>query len=150
MDNHVDKTKSIYTLPFILLCLSSLLFCASFNMIIPELPNHLSQMGGAEHTGLIIAIFTLTAGISRPFSGKLGDSWAPLPVMAGGSVVLSFCRFPYPAASSGAGFFLLRLFYGFSTGFKPTATSGYISDIIPSIRWGEPLGMHGLSFSYGG
>ncbi|NQD71481.1 MFS transporter [Sphingobacterium shayense] len=119
-------------------------------MIIPELPNHLSQMGGAEHKGLIIALFTLTAGISRPFSGKLTDKWGRVPVMAVGSVVCFFCGFLYPAVSSVAGFFLLRLIHGFSTGFKPTATSAYIADIIPSNRWGEALGMHGLCFSIGG
>ncbi|MBD1431326.1 MFS transporter [Sphingobacterium sp. DN00404] len=144
-----DDSKSIYTLPFILLCLSSLLFCASFNMIIPELPNYLSQMGGAEHKGLIIALFTLTAGISRPFSGKLTDRWGRVPVMAIGSMVCFVCGFLYPILSSVAGFFFLRLIHGFSTGFKPTATAAYIADIIPQNRWGEALGMHGLAFAIG-
>lgn len=146
----MESTKSIYTLPFALLCLSSLLFSASFNMIIPELPNHLSKMGGAEHKGLIIALFTLTAGISRPFSGKLTDRWGRVPVMAVGSIVCFVCGFLYPIISSVAFFFLLRLVHGFSTGFKPTATSAYVADIIPQHRWGEALGMHGLCFSIGG
>lgn|SRR5690606_36352623 len=146
----MNSTKSIYTLPFNLLCLSSLLFCASFNMIIPELPNYLSKMGGGEHKGLIIALFTLTAGISRPFSGKLTDKWGRVPVMAIGSIVCFVCGFLYPITSSLAGFFLLRLIHGFSTGFKPTATAAYIADIIPQNRWGEALGMHGLAFSIGG
>ncbi|MCY4780218.1 MFS transporter [Sphingobacterium sp. UT-1RO-CII-1] len=146
----MDDNKSIYTLPFALLCLSSLLFSASFNMIIPELPNYLSQLGGAEHKGLIIALFTLTAGISRPFSGKLTDKWGRVPVMAVGSIVCFLCGFLYPIISSVAGFFMLRLVHGFSTGFKPTSTSAYIADIIPHNRWGEALGMHGLCFSIGG
>ncbi|QBQ40335.1 MFS transporter [Sphingobacterium psychroaquaticum] len=146
----IEENKSIYTVPFALLCLSSLLFSASFNMIIPELPNYLSKLGGAEHKGLIIALFTLTAGISRPFSGKLTDRWGRVPVMAVGSIVCFICGFLYPVISSVAGFFLLRLIHGFSTGFKPTATSAYVADIIPQNRWGEALGMHGLCFSIGG
>ncbi|WP_380904365.1 MFS transporter [Sphingobacterium suaedae] len=145
----VDESKSIYTFSFALLCLSSLLFSASFNMIIPELPNHLSSMGAGEHKGLIIALFTLTAGISRPFSGKLTDRWGRVPVMAVGSVVCLICGFLYPVISSVTGFFFLRLIHGFSTGFKPTATSAYVADIIPQHRWGEALGMHGLCFSIG-
>ncbi|WP_437921915.1 MFS transporter [Sphingobacterium sp. LRF_L2] len=129
--------------------MSSLLFSASFNMIIPELPSHLSKMGGGEHKGLIIALFTLTAGISRPFSGKLTDRWGRVPVMAVGSIVCFVCGFLYPIISSVALFFLLRLIHGFSTGFKPTATSAYVADIIPQNRWGEALGMHGLCFSIG-
>ena len=41
----------VYNLHFILMCLSSLLFSASFNMMIPELPAYLSSMGGAEYKG---------------------------------------------------------------------------------------------------
>lgn len=119
-------------------------------MIIPELPNYLSSLGGAEHKGLIIALFTLTAGISRPFSGKLTDQWGRVPVMAVGSIVCVLCGFLYPILSSLAGFFILRLVHGFSTGFKPTATAAYVADIIPSNRWAEALGMHGLCFSIGG
>lgn len=145
-----EKKQSIYTLQFALLCLSSLLFSASFNMIIPELPNYLSSLGGGEHKGLIIALFTLTAGISRPFSGKLTDQWGRVPVMAIGSTVCVICGFLYPVLTTLSGFFLLRLIHGFSTGFKPTATSAYIADIIPQDRWGEALGMHGLCFSIGG
>ena len=150
MDNIANEKQPLYTFQFGLLCLSSLLFSASFNMIIPELPNYLSSLGGAAHKGLIIALFTLTAGISRPFSGRLTDKWGRVPVMAIGSTVCVLCGFLYPILSSVSGFFLLRLIHGFSTGFKPTATSAYIADIIPSNRWGEALGMHGLCFSIGG
>lgn len=146
----LQQEKSIYTLQFILLCLSSLLFSSSFNMMIPELPNYLSGLGGAEYKGLIISLFTLTAGISRPFSGKLTDKWGRVPVMAVGSTVCVICGFLYPVLSSVSGFLLLRLVHGFSTGFKPTATSAYVADIIPQNRWGEALGMHGLCFSIGG
>jgi MFS family permease len=145
-----QNTKSIYTLQFILLCLSSLLFSSSFNMMIPELPNYLSSLGGAEYKGLIISLFTLTAAISRPFSGKLTDKWGRVPVMAIGSSVCVVCGFLYPILSSVSGFLLLRLVHGFSTGFKPTSTSAYVADIIPQERWGEALGMHGLCFSIGG
>src|SRR5690606_28593718 len=144
-----EQHGTIYTSSFFLLCLSTLMFSASFNMIIPELPNYLSSLGGAEHKGLIISLFTLTAGISRPFSGKLTDQWGRVPVMAIGSIVCVICGLLYPILSSLSGFFLLRLVHGFSTGFKPTATSAYIADIIPSNRWGEALGMHGLCFSIG-
>jgi MFS family permease len=139
----------IYNLPFALLCLSSLLFSASFNMLIPDLPAYLTTLGGAEYKGLIIALFTLTAGISRPFSGKLTDTIGRVPVMAVGSVVCFLCGFLYPVLTSVSGFLFLRLIHGFSTGFKPTATSAYVADIVPKERWGEALGMHGLCFSTG-
>ncbi len=139
----------IYNWPFALVCLSSLFFSASFNMLIPELPAYLSSLGGAQYKGLIIALFTLTAGISRPFSGKLTDSIGRIPVMAVGSLVCFVCGFLYPVLTSVAGFLLLRLVHGFSTGFKPTATAAYVADLVPVTRWGEAMGIHGLCFSTG-
>lgn len=118
-------------------------------MLISELPAYLSSMGGAEYKGLIIALFTLTAGISRPFSGRLTDTLGRVPVMAAGSIVCFVCGFLYPVLGTVAGFLFLRLIHGFSTGFKPTATAAYVADIIPQGRWGEALGFHGLCFSTG-
>lgn len=143
------STDSIYTLQFGLVCLSSFLFSASFNMLIPELPAYLTGLGGEEYKGLIIALFTLTAGISRPFSGKLTDTVGRIPVMAVGSVVCFLCGFFYPILTSVAGFLFLRLLHGFSTGFKPTATAAYVADLVPVNRWGEAMGAHGICFSTG-
>ncbi len=118
-------------------------------MLIPELPAYLTSLGGAEYKGLIIALFTLTAGISRPFSGKLTDTIGRIPVMAVGSMVCFLCGFLYPILTSVAGFLFLRLIHGFSTGFKPTATSAYVADLVPADKWGEAMGVHGVCFSTG-
>ncbi|MDX5442668.1 MAG: MFS transporter, partial [Hymenobacteraceae bacterium] len=141
--------SGVYGLQFGLLCLSSFLFFASFNMIIPELPNYLTSLGGEEYKGLIIALFTLTAGLSRPFSGKLADKVGRIPVMIFGALVCFVCGFFYPLTTTVAGFLFLRLIHGFSTGFKPTGTSAYVADIIPMQRRGEAMGLLGLSGSLG-
>jgi len=141
--------ESIYTLQFGLVCLSSFLFSSSFNMLIPELPAYLTAMGGASYKGLIIALFTLTAGFSRPFSGKLTDTIGRVPVMAVGSIVCFICGLLYPVLTTIAGFLFLRLIHGFSTGFKPTATAAYVADLVPKHRLGEAMGLHGLCFSTG-
>ncbi|WP_220399586.1 MFS transporter [Filimonas effusa] len=145
----MKNKDTIYTLQFGLVCLSSFLFSASFNMLIPELPAYLSNMGGAAYKGLIIALFTLTAGGSRPFSGKLTDTIGRVPVMAVGSIVCFVCGFLYPVLTTVAGFLLLRLVHGFSTGFKPTATAAYVADLVPATKWGEAMGIHGVCFSTG-
>lgn len=139
----------MYGLQFGLLCLSSFLFFSSFNMIIPELPNYITKLGGAEYKGLIIALFTLTAGLSRPFSGQLADKVGRVPVMLVGGAVCIICGFLYPVTGSVAAFLLLRLVHGFSTGFTPTGTAAYVADIIPMDRRGEATGLLGLSGSLG-
>lgn len=142
-------SQALYTRPFLLLCLSHALFAGSFNMMIPELPSYLSSLGGAEHKGLIIALFTLTAGLSRPFSGKLADTIGRLPVMYIGTFACVICSLLYPQLAFVSGFLALRFFHGFSTGFKPTGTSAYVADIVPDGRRGEAMGTLGICMSLG-
>lgn len=131
----------LYTLQFGILCASNALFAASFNMIIPELPAYLSSLGGEDYKGLIIGLFTLTAGLSRPFSGKLTDTIGRIPIMIIGTLVCVICSLFYPILSSVSGFLLLRFLHGFSTGFTPTAVSAYVADIVPVQRRGEAMGI---------
>jgi MFS family permease len=144
-----SPSQALYTRPFLLLCLSHALFAGSFNMMIPELPAYLSSLGGADHKGLIIALFTLTAGLSRPFSGKLADTIGRLPVMYVGTFACVVCSLLYPQLAFVSGFLVLRFFHGFSTGFKPTGTSAYVADIVPDGRRGEALGTLGICLSLG-
>lgn len=118
-------------------------------MMIPELPAYLAKMGGKEYVGLIIALFTLTAGVSRPFSGKLTDTIGRVPVMAFGSIVCFICGLLYPWLLTVWGFLTLRLIHGFSTGTKPTATSAYVADVVPANRRGEAMGTLGLFTAVG-
>ena len=145
----VSGTPALYTLSFWLLSASNFLFSASFSMMIPELPDYLTQLGGREYVGLIIALFTLTAGLSRPFSGKITDTVGRVPVMAFGSLVCFVCGFLYPYLLTVWGFLLLRLLHGFSTGTKPTATAAYVADIVPANRRGEAMGTLGLFTAMG-
>ena len=144
---HADA--QLYTKAFLLLCISHALFAGSFNMMIPELPAYLTSLGGGEHKGLIIALFTITAGISRPFSGKLADSIGRIPVMYIGVIACVVCGVLYPVLAFVNGFLLLRFLHGFSTGFKPTGTSAYVADIVPMHRRGEAMGILGICFSLG-
>lgn len=141
--------KTLFTRPFILLCLSHGLFAGSFNMIIPELPAYLTRLGGGEHKGWIIALFTLTAGLSRPFSGKLADTVGRVPVMWVGTFACVTCSMLYPSLAFLGGFFALRFFHGFSTGFKPTGTAAYVADVVSDEHRGEAMGLLGISFSVG-
>lgn len=145
----MPKKESLFDLQFTLLCLSSLLFFTSFNMIVPDMYDYIDSMGGGELKGLIIALFTVTAGISRPFSGKLTDTIGRLPVMIFGVAVCVVMGILYPLVGTVWALLLLRFFHGFSTGFKPTATSAYIADTVPAHRRGEAMGYFGLFGSIG-
>lgn len=118
-------------------------------MIVPELPAYLESLGGGEHKGLIISLFTLTAMVSRPFSGRLADKVGRVPVIIFGATVCFVCSLIYPILTTLGGFLLLRLMHGFSTGFTPTGQTAYLSDIIPATRRGEAMGYLGTAGSVG-
>lgn len=143
------EQKTIFSLQFCLLCLSSLLFFSSFNMIVPDLYDYLTSLGGGELKGLVISLFTITAGLSRPFSGKLSDTIGRIPVMIFGAGVCFVVGFLYPMLGTVWAFLLLRFLHGFSTGFKPTGTAAYLADIVPKHRRGEAMGYSGLFGSLG-
>ncbi len=106
-------------------------------------------MGGAEYKGLIISLFTVTAMISRPFSGKIADKVGRIPVMIIGTSVCVVISLLYPIISSVTGFLVLRLVHGFSTGFTPTGLTAYLSDIIPANKRGEAMGLLGTAGTVG-
>lgn len=142
-------SEKTYTLQFWLLCVSAMLFCASFAMPLSDLPEFLTQLGGGQYKGLIISLFTLTALLSRPFSGKLADSIGRKPVMVFGVLVSMVCCTLYPFFTTIWGFFLLRFFHGMSTGFNPTGMMAYIGDIVPMKRRGEAMGIFGVAMNVG-
>jgi MFS family permease len=140
---------NFYTSRYWLLCFSIFLFFMSFNMIVPELPAHLTKLGGQEYKGWTIALFTLTAGLSRPFSGKLADKVGRIPVIFFGIIVSTAAIFCYPFFQTVTLFLILRLLHGFSTGFTPTGASAYLADIVPAHRRGEAMGIYGTMSSLG-
>lgn len=117
--------------------------------MIPELPAYLTSLGGAEYKGLIISLFTITAMISRPFSGKIADKVGRIPTMLIGISVCVLISLLYPLLTSVSGFLLLRLVHGFSTGFSPTGATAYLSDIIPPQKRGEAMGILGTAGTVG-
>ena len=146
INNHFDAPniipkRKVYTLSFWMLCTSSFLFFGSFSMILPELPDYLTSLQGHEYLGLIVSLFTLSAAVSRPFSGKLTDKWGRIPVMLIGAFISGLAALVYPLTTTVFGFLSIRLLHGFSAGFKPTGTSAYVADIIPAGRRAEALGI---------
>lgn len=134
---------------FWVLCFSMLLFMTSFNLIIPELNQFITLLGGKSEKGLIITLFTISAAISRPFSGKLSDTIGRKRVMTIGMLVTVLVSLLYPLSFS-VGFFLcLRFLHGFSVGFFPTGATALLTDILPAHKRGHAMGIWGSFVSLG-
>ena len=71
------NNSTIWTRDFILLCLATLLMATAFYFLIPTLPVFITEIIKAEKgvTGAILAAFTVSALIVRPFVGYALDRW---------------------------------------------------------------------------
>jgi len=124
-------------------------FTASFNLIIPELNEFITNLDGAHLKGMIIGLFTVSAGISRPFSGKLADNIGRKKVMLTGGLVCVIISLLYPISFSIWFFLLLRFLHGFSAGFFPTGATALVTDILPEKVRGSGMGLWGTFISLG-
>ncbi|MDG0973028.1 MAG: MFS transporter [Crocinitomicaceae bacterium] len=125
------------------------LFMTSFNLILPELNDFITHLGGKEYKGLIISLFTISAAISRPFSGKIADTVGRKSTMYIGTIICIVVTFLYPLSGSITFFLFLRFMHGFSTGFLPTGATALITDILPPDKRGQGMGVFGTGISLG-
>lgn len=125
------------------------LFMAGFNLIMPDLNQFITNLGGKEQKGLIITLFTISAGLSRPFSGKLSDTIGRKKVIYIGAICSTIVAMLYPLSETVFFFLLLRFFHGFSAGFTPTGATALLTDIVPSDRRGSAMGIWGTFISLG-
>lgn len=124
-------------------------FMTSFNLILPELNNYISILDGADKKGLIITLFTISAAISRPFSGKLSDTIGRKKVIYLGIFCSFFVMLIYPFSYSVLFFLILRFLHGFSAGFAPTGATALLTDLIPEKSRGHAMGIWGTFISLG-
>lgn len=124
-------------------------FMAGFNLIMPELNQFIMKLGGEGQKGLVITLFTISAGLSRPFSGKLADRIGRKKVIYLGAICSVIVLLMYPLSSSVFFFLLLRFIHGFSAGFAPTGATALLTDIIPENRRGSAMGIWGTFISLG-
>lgn len=137
-----------YPRNFWLMCWALLLFMMSFNLFIPELNQILTDLGGAEYKGLLFLLFSLTAMVARPYSGKLSDTIGRKKVMYIGIVIGLVTTLLYPLVGL-TSFLMLRLSHGFSAGFLPTGATALVTDLLPVKGRGMAMGIWGTFISIG-
>jgi MFS family permease len=125
------------------------IFMTSFNLVLPELNDFITLLDGEKYKGLIISLFTITAAISRPFSGKMADVVGRKSTMYVGALISAFITMLYPLSGTVLFFLILRFFHGFSTGFLPTGATALVTDLLPESRRGHGMGVFGTGISLG-
>lgn len=141
---------TIWTRDFIALFLANFLLFVGFQMQIPTMPVYVQSRGGDQlMVGMVITVFTITAVISRPFSGWALDVLARRFVVQAGMVICVATAFAYIPATSVALIMVVRLIHGAGFGLTTTGLGTMAADIVPAERRGEGLGYFGMATNVG-
>ncbi len=140
-------TDKLWNGNYLKVWMANFLLHFSFMLLTPLFPIYLSETFGADKQviGMVLAGYTLTALLVRPFSGYLVDSF-PRRMILLGSFFLFFIPFiGYPLATSLLLFALVRTLHGFPFGLATVSNSTVAIDVLPSSRRAEGVGYYGLS-----
>jgi predicted MFS family arabinose efflux permease len=119
----------------------------AFYLLTPLLPLYLSENFGAtkDMIGLVLSGYTVTALLSRPFSGFMVDSFDRKHMLMF-FYALFFAFFAgYLVAGSILLFAIVRTLHGAPFGSLTVANSTVAIDVLPSSRRNEGIGFYGLS-----
>ncbi len=119
----------------------------AFYVLTPLLPLYMSEHFGAtkDVIGLVLSGYTITALISRPFSGYIVDSFPRKTVLMVCFAAFAIFFAGYIAASTLLMFTVVRTLHGAPFGALTVANSTVAIDVLPSSRRTEGIGYYGLS-----
>jgi predicted MFS family arabinose efflux permease len=122
----------------------------SFQMLIPTLPPYIKSIGASgTEIGLVTALFSIGAVLSRPFIGFMLEYKARKPLVLIGALMLLLITFLYPLSQVVVIFLAFRLLHGLAWGWSTTVNGTAAVDVVPNSRLGEGMGYFGLSITIG-
>lgn len=139
--------NTLWTRDFSLAFVANFLMSASFYLLMPTLPLHLTKALGAStaEAGIVMSAYVIAALLMRPFSGFLIDSFPRKTLYILSYVLFVVLTVTYLGAHSVAAFLVLRLLHGLVWGVITTSGNTLAIDIVPSERRGEGIGYFGMS-----
>ena len=146
----IQKKEVLWTKSFIMLMVGNLFVFMSFQMLIPTLPPYIKSLGASGlEIGLVTALFSIGAVLSRPFIGYMLEYRARKPLVLIGALALLAVTVIYPLSQIVVIFLMFRFVHGLAWGWSTTVNGTAAVDVIPRSRLGEGMGYYGLSITLG-
>ncbi len=144
-----EHQGQLWNRSFILLAFGNLMMAIGFYFLIPTLPIYVVEELHAKpsEVGYILAIYTVSALIIRPFTGIALDTWGRKWIFLISLLVFTLTIAVYPLMSSFLFLLALRFFHGFSWGVATTSSITVVVDVIPPHKRGRGIGYFGISFT---
>ncbi|GAB6152128.1 MFS transporter [Desulfosporosinus burensis] len=136
----------IWNKTFFLILVVSFCMFLSMYMLLPTLPLYAQTLGGNETVaGTIVALFTLSAVLVRPWFGNMLDRKGRKVILLIGVSIFLVSVLAYHLAFSIITLLALRVVHGVGWGASTTATGTMASDVIPAVRRAEGMGYYGIA-----
>ncbi len=139
------KKNAIFTVPFLMILIMSVISGSASYMVNPILPAFLISRGAPmEITGIISSLMSLVALFGRPFSGAASDHYNKKTLMVVSYVLSIFCLLLYTKADSVAMIVFVRILNGIAFSLSGTVAMAFGADFLPLDRLGEGLSYIGI------
>ena len=144
-NNKTQKVK-LWTKEFIAMTALAFFLSLSLNITGIVTPLFAKHLGGDFSTlGLVMAFFTASALIFRPYFGNMLDKKGRKLTIILGGAIFSLVTLAYGIAFSVIGLLALRFLHGLGFSAHSTAAGTIVADIVPKSRLTEGVGFFGLS-----
>ncbi|OPY81637.1 MAG: drug efflux system protein MdtG [Syntrophorhabdus sp. PtaU1.Bin153] len=143
--------KKLWSKEFTAVTSSNLLMAWAFYALMPTLPIYLTRdlRISHGHTGLVMAAFSISAILIRPFAGYLIDNYHRFLVFVLSLSLVTTVYGVYPLVDGVAAMFFLRFVHGAMWGICSSSVAPLVADAVPVERLGEGIGVYALSIPIG-
>jgi MFS family permease len=144
----VPSRDRIFSRSFSLAILANLFSFTSMYLLLATLPLYVVAIGGdVTDAGIVLACFTLTAVLVRPWIGRLSDRRAKKAIMLAGAVITAASSLLYEPAHAVPLLMAVRILHGVGWAAFGTAASALAADLAPVSRRGEAMGYFGVGMN---
>ena len=130
------------------LMLVLLLAALDQTIVSTALPTIVGDLGGISHLSWVVTAYLLTATISGPLYGKLGDLYGRKRVLQGAILIFLLGSVLCGLAQSMAELIGFRALQGLGAGGLMVVTLAVVGDIIPPRQRGKYQGYFGAVFGF--
>jgi MFS family permease len=136
----------LFTPRFFLMCgFTFTVFLSAFQLL-PTAPFRILELGGNElAAGLFLGFLTYASALSAPFTGALGDRVGKRPMLLLCSLVIAGFSVAYGLSPSYRLLLFLVFFHGVFWSGLLSASSAYMTDMLPESRRAEGISYWGMS-----
>ncbi len=142
----VETRPALFTRPFFTMCgFTFTVFLSAFQLL-PVAPFHILELGGSTFAaGLFLAFLTYASALSAPFTGALADRLGKRFMLLVCSVALASFLAVYAVVPGYRLLLGLVIAQGVFWSGLLSASSAYMTDLIPETRRAEGIGYWGMS-----